>query len=168
MTAESAESKEDIIRAQTERVLAEAEKWQRIMSLDAETVLDVYLDLKSPYAYLAPRPSLEVARDYKVRVNFVPYTLSYVDFGFSKSVEPDMKRRPASPHAERRARMIYAGVRQYAALQGLPFRGPHRLLDSDLAHRAFLFAKEQKLEVPFLMTVILQDIRKPPAVLRPL
>ncbi len=153
MTTEPMKSKSDSIRAQTERVLAEAGEWQRIMDLDSEQALDVYLDLKSPYAYLAVRPTLEVARDYRVRVNFLPYTLSYVNLGFSTSVEPDMKRRPATPHAERKARTGYAAVRQYAALQGLPFRSPHRLLDSDLAQRAFLFAKEQKLEVPFLMGV---------------
>ena len=43
------------------------------MALDAEKVLDVYLDMKSPHAYLAVRPSLEVARDYRVRLNFLPY-----------------------------------------------------------------------------------------------
>ena len=41
-------------------VLAEAEEWRRIMALDAEKVLDVYLDLKSPHAYLAVRPSLRL------------------------------------------------------------------------------------------------------------
>lgn len=156
MTNEATKSKEDMIRAQTERVLAEAGEWQRIMRLDAEKVLDIYLDLKSPYAYLAVRPSLEVARDYRVRVNFLPYTLSYVNLGFSTSVEPDMKRRPATPQAERKARTAYAAVRQYTALQGLPFRGPVRLLDSELAQRAFLFAKQQRLEVPFLMSVYLR------------
>ena len=156
MMTESVTFKEDTLRDQTERVLAEADEWQRIMSLDAETALDVYLDLKSPYAYLAVRPTLEVARDYKVRLNFLPYTLSYVEFGYSTSVEPDMKRRPATPAAERKVRTGYAAVRQYAALQGLPFRGPIRLLDSDLAQRSFLFAKEQKLEVPFLMSVYLR------------
>ena len=156
MTTESGKSKEDIIRAQMEQVLSEAGEWRRIMSLAAEKVLDVYLDLKSPYAYIAVRPSLEVARDYRVHVNFLPYTLSYVNLGFTTSIEPDMKRRPATPQADRKARTGYAGVRQYTALQGLPFRSPYRLLDSDLAHRAFLFAKEQKLEVPFLMNVYLR------------
>jgi 2-hydroxychromene-2-carboxylate isomerase len=155
MTTESLTSKDETIRAQTERVLAEAGEWERIMSLDAETVLDVYLDLKSPFAYIAVRPSLEIARDYKVRVNFLPYTLSYVTIGISTSVEPDMQRRPATPQADRKARTSYAAVRQYAALQGLPFRNPYRMLDSDLAHRALLFAKQQKLEVPFLMNVYL-------------
>lgn len=134
-------------------VLAEADEWQRIMSQDAGTVLDVYLDIKSPHAYLAVRPSLEVARDYKVRINFLPYTLSYVALGVTTSTDPDNKRRPANPAADRKARMYYAAARQYAALQGLPFRSPYRLLDSALANKAFLFAKQQALEVPFLMQV---------------
>jgi len=137
-------------------VLSEAAEWQRIMALDAEKVLDVYLDIKSPHAYLAVRPSLEVARDYRVRVNFLPYTLSYAAIGVSTSVGPDMKRRPATPAADRKARMYYAAARQYAALQGLPFRSPYRLLDSASANKAFLFAKRQELEVPFLMQVYVQ------------
>ena len=137
------------------KISGESAQWQRIMSLDAEKQLDVYLDLKSPHAYLAVRPSLEVARDYRVRVNFLPFTLSYEALGLTTSVEPDMKRRPPSASADRKARMYYAAAREYATLQGLPFRTPHRLLDSELAHKSFLFAKKQNLEVPFIMHVYL-------------
>ena len=52
-------------------ILAETDEWRRIMALDAKKQLDVYLDIKSPHAYLAVRPTLEVARDYRVRVNFL-------------------------------------------------------------------------------------------------
>ena len=137
------------------KVLAETSEWQRIMRLDADKELDVYLDLKSPHAYLAVRPTLEVARDYKVRLNFLPYTWSYTGFGLTTSVDSDMQRRPPSDAADRKARMYYTAARQYAALQGLPFRTPHRLLDSDLAQKVFLFARTQKVEVPFLMNVYL-------------
>ena len=75
-------------------ILAETDEWHRIMALDAEKLLDVYLDIKSPHAYLAVRPTLEVARNYRVRVNFLPYTLGYATVGVTTSVEPDMKRRP--------------------------------------------------------------------------
>jgi len=152
MTIESVIPKSDAAAA----VLAEAGEWQRIMALDAEKVMDVYLDIKSPHAYLAVRPSLEVARDYRVRVNFLPYTGSYVAVGITTSVETDMKRRPPNPAADRKARMYYTAARQYAVLQGLPFRSPYRLLDSTSANKAFLFAKRQGLEVPFLMRVYVQ------------
>ena len=137
-------------------VLAEAEDWLGIMTLEGEKVLDVYLDIKSPHAYLAVRPTLEVARDFRVRVNFLPYNLSYTALGVTTKVEADMKRRPATPEADRKARMYYAAARQYAALQGLPFRSPYRLLDSVSAHKALLFAKGQGLEVPFYMQVCVQ------------
>ena len=137
------------------RILAEADDWQRLLAQDADATLKVYLDLKSPHAYLAVRPTLEVARDYRVRVEYLPFTLSYESFGLTTSVEPDMQRRPPSAAADRKARMYYTAAREYAALQGLPFRTPHRLLDSTLGHRAWIFAKRQGLELPFMMSVFL-------------
>ena len=137
-------------------IMAEQDDWQKVLSQDADEVMSVYIDLKSPHAYLAIRPSIEIARDFKVKVDFLPYTLSYEALGVSKEVGPDMKREPASPAADRKARMYYAAAREYAALQALPFRSPYRLLDSDLAHRVLLFAKRQNLEVPFAMSVYLR------------
>jgi 2-hydroxychromene-2-carboxylate isomerase len=136
--------------------MREADDWRRLMSLDAATSLTVYLDMKSPHAYIAVRPTLEVARDYRIKVDFRPYTLSYKDLGLTTKVESDNRRIPASAAADRKARMYYAAGRQYATLQRIPFRSPHRLLDSDLAHRAFLFAKHQALEVPFMMGICLR------------
>ena len=137
------------------RIMSEQADWLRLSAQDADTRLDVYIDLKSPHAYLAVRPTLEIARDFHVSVNFLPYTLSYETLGVSKSVDADMQRRPVSPAADRKARMYYATAREYAALQSLPLKSPHRLLDSTAAHRALLFAKQQKREVPFAMAVYL-------------
>ena len=75
--------------------------------------------------------------------------------GISTSVENN-ERRPPSQKSDRRARMFYAAARQYTALQRIPLRSPYRLLDVELAHRAFLFAKRQALEIPFMMSVCLR------------
>jgi 2-hydroxychromene-2-carboxylate isomerase len=146
----------DKIRAAASAILAETDKWQEIMALPGDKVVEVYLDIKSPHAYLAVRPTLMLARDYRVRLNFLPYTLNYVSLGVTTRVQEDMKRRPVDAAAERKARMYYTTARQYAALQRLPLRGPHRLLDTIAANTAFLFAKQQGLEVPFLMRVYVQ------------
>lgn len=138
-----------------DNIMAERPDWDQLMSQPADETLDVYLDMKSPHAYLAVRPTLEIARDFRVAINFLPYTLSYETLGVSKNVGPAMKREPASPAADRKARMYYAAAREYAALQALPLKSPYRLLDSSLAHKAFLFAKQQGLEVPFAMWVYL-------------
>ena len=143
-------------RQAIDRILQELPRWRQTMALDGQKEIKVYVDLKSPHAYLAVRPSIELARDYRVRVDFLPYTLSYTGLGISTSVDADMRRRPLDAAADRKARMYYTAARQYAALQNLPFRSPHRLLDSELAHKLFLFAKLQGLEVPFMMRVYLE------------
>ena len=79
------------------RVLADSDEWQRLTRLEHEKVLDVYIDFKSPHAYLAIRPSLEIARDYRLKVNFLPFALSFTDLGVTTSVDADMKRRPPNP-----------------------------------------------------------------------
>jgi 2-hydroxychromene-2-carboxylate isomerase len=145
----------ETLSAAVARVMSEAEDWQRIMSMDADTSFTVYLDMKSPHAYIAVRPTLEVARDYRVKIDFRPYTLSYTGMGISKTLEND-ERRPPSPEADRRARMFYAAARYYTKAQGIPLRSPHRLLDVELAHRAFVFAKRQALEIPFMMSACLR------------
>ena len=138
-----------------ERVMSESQDWLRILGQEADTPITVYLDMKSPHAYIAVRPSLELARDYKVKIDFRPYTLSYTDMGVSTSVEKQ-ERRPPSASADRKARMFYAAARQYTALQNIPLRSPYRLLDATKGHRAFLFAKQQGLEIPFMMSVCLR------------
>ena len=138
---------------QRTRILNEIELWQSINNQTAEETIDVYIDMKSPHAYLAIRPSLMLAKDFRIHVNFLPYTLSYIETGVTTEITEKKERKPLNKAADRKARMFYAAAREYANLQELPFRSPNRLLDSELAHRALLFAKKQKLEIPFLLNV---------------
>ena len=145
----------EALSATVAAVMSEAKDWLHIMSLEGDTSITTYLDMKSPHAYIAVRPTLELARDYRIKIDFRPYTLSYTGMGISTSVE-NQERRPPSPDADRKARMYYAAARQYTALQGIPLRSPIRLLDAELAHRSFLFAKRQGLEIAFMMSVCLR------------
>ena len=139
--------------SQRARILDEIEHWQSINQDRSKQHVTVYIDLKSPHAYLAVRPSLQLANDYHVYVNFLPYTLSYVELGVSTEVSETMERKPLNEAADRKARMYYAAAREYAKIQKLPFRSPYRLLDSQLAHKALLYAKHQNLEIPFMLFV---------------
>ena len=77
------------------RIMSEAQDWKRIVSLEADATITVYLDMKSPHAYIAVRPTLELARDFRVRLDFRPYTLSYTSMGISKSANQRLsKARP--------------------------------------------------------------------------
>ncbi len=139
--------------SQRARILDEIEHWQSINQDQSKQHVTVYIDLKSPHAYLAVRPSLQLAHDYHVYVNFLPFTLSYVELGVSTEVSETMERKPLNEAADRKARMYYAAAREYAKIQDLPFRSPYRLLDSTLAHKALLYAKHQNLEIPFMLYV---------------
>jgi 2-hydroxychromene-2-carboxylate isomerase len=119
----------------------------------AVRVLNVYLDLKSPHAYLAIAPTLKLQEDYLCRINWMPFELSYVSLGVSTSVDSDRVRRPADDYANRKAKMYYATAREYAQLQGLTIRGPHQLLDSHESLKAMLYSKEQNLELDFITHV---------------
>ena len=154
-TPQSSTDADETLNQAVARVMSEAKDWTRILSLGGDATITVYLDMKSPHAYIAVRPSLELARDFSVKLDFRPYTLSYTGMGISTSVDNN-KRQPPSAESDRRARMFYAAARQYTALQRIPLRSPVRLLDAQLAHRTFLFAKKQGLEVHFMMSVCLR------------
>ncbi|MEM7190289.1 MAG: hypothetical protein AAF439_11820, partial [Pseudomonadota bacterium] len=100
------------LSAAVARIMSEADDWRRIQTLDGEETLICYLDMKSPHAYIAVRPTLEVQRDFRVKVDFRPYRLSYTGMGISSSVDND-ERKPPSESADRRARMFYAAARYY-------------------------------------------------------
>lgn len=155
MSPQHPDMKKETLSEAVARVMSEAQDWRHIMELEGDASVTVYLDMKSPHAYVAVRPTLELARDYRVKVDFYPYTLSYTGMGISTSLKNN-ERQPPSPEADRRARMFYAAAREYAALQRIPFRTPYRLLDAELAHKTFLFAKKQGMEIPFMMSVCLR------------
>ena len=109
----------------------------------AETAIDLYTDIKSPYAYLAVEPARALARDYRVALNWLPYTLEIPDFLGSAEVDGDGRvvAENRSPHQWRRVRYSYMDVRRYANLRGLTVRGPRKIWDSSLAHAGLLYAK---------------------------
>jgi len=136
-------------------IMRESSEWEQLVNSKDQASLTVYLDMKSPHAYISVRPTLQIVKDYKVEIDFRPYTLSYIEMGVSTTTK-DQKRRPPSADGDRKARMFYAAAREYCKLQQLPLRSPYRLLDAELAHRAFVFAKRQKLEINFMMSVCLR------------
>lgn len=136
-------------------IMRESSEWEQLVNSKDQASLTVYLDMKSPHAYISVRPTLQIVKDYKVEIDFRPYTLSYIEMGVSTTTK-DQKRRPPSADGDRKARMFYAAAREYCKLQQLPLRSPYRLLNAELAHRAFVFAKRQKLEINFMMSVCLR------------
>ena len=107
--------------------------------------LTCYLDVKSPYAYLAIEPTRRLARRTGVDVDWLPYTLDIPDYLGSAEVD-DTGRVIAenrSAHQWRRVRYAYMDVRRYANLRGLTIRGTRKIWESTLAAIGLLWARDR-------------------------
>lgn len=105
--------------------------------------IDLYIDHKSPYAYLAAAPAWELERDFDVRLNWLPYTLDIPAFLGSAEVDNDgaVIAENRTAHQWRRVKYSYMDARRYANLCGLAIRGPQKIWDSSLSGIGLLWAK---------------------------
>ena len=99
--------------------------------------ITVYIDYKSPYAYLAVGPALSLQNEYDVRIEWLPYVLEIPHY--LGSVEE------RNEHQWRRVRYSYMDARRLANRRGLTVRGPKKIFDSSLASMGLLFAKRQNV-----------------------
>ena len=107
--------------------------------------LAVYLDYKSPYAYLAKDLVYELARDYPVAIDWLPYDLPIADALGTARVDDQGRvvEEQRNPHQWRRVRYSYMDCRRQAQKRGLTIRGTRKIWDSRLALCGMLFAKRQ-------------------------
>ena len=105
----------------------------------------VYIDYKSPYAYLAKDPAYELARDFPVQFDWLPYDLDLADFMGSARVDSTGRviEEQRTPHQWRRVKYSYMDCRRQARKAGLVIRGTQKIWDSSLALIGMLYAKRQ-------------------------
>lgn len=99
----------------------------------SRTVVRVYSDYKSPYAYVAVRPAYQLAEDYGLELEWRPYTLRIAEYLGS------VENRTA--HSWRRVKYSYMDARRFANKQGLVLKGTKRVYDGYYANAGMLFAQ---------------------------
>src|ERR1700737_3122400 len=99
----------------------------------AARAITVYIDYKSPYAYLAKDPAWELEREFDVRLDWLHYTLQIPEF--LGTVEG------RNAHQWRRVRYSYMDARRLANRRSLTGRGPRMLF----AQRHDVFRKYNDL-----------------------
>jgi 2-hydroxychromene-2-carboxylate isomerase len=109
----------------------------------------VYIDYKSPYAYLAKDPAYELERDFPVRLDWLPYVLDIPSFLGAARVDDSGRviEDQRNAHQWRRVRYSYMDCRRQARKRGLIIRGPQKIWDSTLAACGMLYAKRHGAEV---------------------
>ena len=114
--------------------------------LRGDARLAVYIDLKSPYAYIAIEPTRAMARSVHVEIDWRPFTLDIPSYLGSAKLAKDGKTVESAKRTNQQwsgVRYAYKDARRYAALTGKTIRGTIKIWDSSLAGIAMLWAKRQ-------------------------
>lgn len=111
-----------------------------------EARLAVYIDLKSPYAYIAIDPTRAMARSLGVAIDWRPFTLDIPSYLGSARLAKDGKKVESANRTATQwsgVRYAYRDARRYAQLTGKTVRGTEKIWDSSLAGIAMLWAKQR-------------------------
>ena len=105
--------------------------------------LKLYIDYKSPYAYLAKEPAYRLERDSGVAIDWLPYVLDIPAYLGSARVDGEGRvlEQSRNAHQWRRVKYSYMDVRREANRVGLTIRGTQKIWDSSLAGIGLLYAK---------------------------
>ena len=104
-------------------------------------MLTVYIDLKSPYAFVALKPTLALEAELGAAFDWRPLTLDIPSFlGSAEKREGQVVRSEGrSPNTWRFIHYAYMDARRYAQRQGLVLKGTEKIWDSSLAGIALLW-----------------------------
>lgn len=113
--------------------------------LESHRPLIVYIDFKSPYAYIAKDPTRELAAALNIAVDWRPLTLNIPSYLGSARLDNAGKvvESNRSPQQWSGVKYAYKDARRYASLRSLTLRGTTKIWDTSLAHIGFLWAKRQ-------------------------
>ena len=96
--------------------------------------VDLWLDLKSPYSFVAKDPAYALEAELGATLRLRPFTLD-----IAGGVNPN---DPAAlQRGFRKIKYLYADVRRFATPRGLTILGPKKIFDTRLVHLAWLFAE---------------------------
>jgi 2-hydroxychromene-2-carboxylate isomerase len=114
-----------------------------LAALRGDARLAVYIDLKSPYAYLAIDPTRAMARQVGATIDWRPFTLDIPSYLGSARVDRkgSVVSSQRSPQQWSGVRYAYMDARRYANLTGKIVRGTVKIWDSSLAGISMLWAK---------------------------
>jgi 2-hydroxychromene-2-carboxylate isomerase len=113
--------------------------------LRSERRLIVYIDFKSPYAYIAKDPTYAIEDQFGIEIDWRPLTLDIPSYLGSARLDPHGKviENNRTPQQWSGVKYAYRDARRYATLRGLTLRGTEKIWDSSLAGIGMQWAKQQ-------------------------
>lgn len=120
---------------------------QRLDPLRSEAPLIVYLDVKSPYAFVAVKPTLELEARLGTRFDWRPLTLDIPSYlGSARKKRGKVVKSQRSHEQWVAVRYAYRDTRRYAEAQGHVLRGTEKIWDSSIANIGILWTVRQARE----------------------
>ena len=104
--------------------------------------LSVLLDLRHPLAYLALHPTIELAREEGLEINWLPIRVPPLNAPSATKPDDDRGIR----HRRMRAQAIAREIETYASAQGLVLRDYYRDADPTAVYVGWLWLREQRRE----------------------
>ncbi|WP_422002824.1 DsbA family protein [Reyranella sp.] len=95
--------------------------------------VDLWIDLRSPYSFLAKDPAYALEAEFGVELVLRPFSLeiaSAAQLGDPASLARGM----------RKIKYLYADARRFAKPRGITLLGPKKIFDQKLVHLAWLYA----------------------------
>lgn len=111
--------------------------------------LEVYIDYKSPYAFIAKDPTYQLEGEFGIEIDWYPLTLNIGSFlGTAKKNDSGkVVENNRSPRQWLAVKYAYKDARRYAELRGLTLKGTRKIWDSSVAAIGLLWAKRQGHDV---------------------
>ena len=109
----------------------------------------VYIDFKSPYAYLAVEPTRELERELGVQFDWRPFVLDIPSYLGSARLDKTGRvvEQKRSNEQWSGVKYAYYDCRRYANLRDLTIRGTEKIWDTNLAATAMLWVKKYPHDV---------------------
>ena len=114
--------------------------------LHSTAPLIVYVDIKSPYAFVAKDPTRRLAETLGIRVDWRPLTLDIPSYLGSARLDEKGKVAEANRTSSqwRNVRYAYRDARRYASLTGLTLRGTVKIWDTSLVHIGMIWMRKRE------------------------
>jgi len=109
-------------------------------------VLEVYIDFKSPYAFIAKDATFALESEYGIEIDWYPLTLnigSYLGTA-KKDSTGKVTESTRSPRQWLAVKYAYYDARRYANLRDKTLKGTQKIWDSSLAAIGLLWAKKNR------------------------
>ncbi len=115
-----------------------------MQALHSESPLIVYIDIKSPYAFIAIQPTLALEEELGVEFDWRPLTLDIPSYlGSAKKSNGKVVQSSRSPRQWQAVKYAYRDARRYAERQGYVLKGTEKIWDSSLANIGILWVVDQ-------------------------